>query len=85
MTIAHPITIAEVQIVRKVVLGVAVLLGVLMFAFTNSRLEASNATHELIEWIGIVAIVLYILGRTWTSLYIAGRKIEQLVTDGPTR
>ena len=37
----------------------------------------------MIEWIGIVAIVVCILGRTWTSLYIAGRKIEQLVTDGP--
>jgi protein-S-isoprenylcysteine O-methyltransferase Ste14 len=83
MTIAHPMTIAEVQIVRKIVLGIAVVLGVLMFAFTNSRLEASNATHEMIEWAGIVAIVLCILGRTWTSLYIAGRKIEQLVIDGP--
>ena len=50
---------------------------------TNSRLEAANATHEMIEWAGIVAIVVCILGRTWTSLYIAGRKIEQLVTDGP--
>jgi protein-S-isoprenylcysteine O-methyltransferase Ste14 len=83
MTIAHPMTIAEVQIVRKIVLAVAILLGALMFALTNSRLEAANSTHEMIEWVGIVAIVVCILGRTWTSLYIAGRKIEQLVTDGP--
>jgi protein-S-isoprenylcysteine O-methyltransferase Ste14 len=83
MTIAHPMTIAEVQIVRKIVLAVAILLGALMFALTNSRLEAANSTHEMIEWVGIVAIVVCILGRTWTSLYIAGRKIEQFVTDGP--
>ncbi|MBX9827068.1 MAG: isoprenylcysteine carboxylmethyltransferase family protein [Xanthobacteraceae bacterium] len=83
MTITQSMTIAEVQIVRKIVLGVTVLLGVVMFALTNSRLEASNSTHEMIEWIGIVAIVVCVLGRTWTSLYIAGRKIEQLVTDGP--
>lgn len=83
MTITHPMTIAEVQIVRKIVLGLAVLLGVLMFALTNSRLGATNSTHEMIEWIGVVAITVCILGRTWTSLYIAGRKIEQLVTDGP--
>lgn len=75
--------IAEVQLVRKGVLAVAVLIGVLMFAFTNSSLEAGNSTHEMIEWIGIVAIVLCILGRTWASLYIGGRKIEQFVTDGP--
>ena len=31
--------------------------------------------HELVEWIGIVLIVICILGRTWTSLYISGRKI----------
>ena len=83
MTIANTMTIAEVQIVRKIVLGAATLAGVLMFALTNSRLEAANSTHEMIEWIGIVAIVICVLGRTWASLYIAGRKIEQLVTDGP--
>ena len=37
----------------------------------------------MIEWIGIVAIVVCILGRTWCSLYIGGRKIEQFVTEGP--
>jgi Phospholipid methyltransferase len=30
-----------------------------------------------------VAIVICILGRTWASLYIGGRKIEQFVTEGP--
>jgi protein-S-isoprenylcysteine O-methyltransferase Ste14 len=76
-------TIADVQIVRKIVLGVAILLAVTMFAVTNSHLDAANSTHEMIEWAGIVAIMVCILGRTWTSLYIAGRKIEQLVTVGP--
>jgi protein-S-isoprenylcysteine O-methyltransferase Ste14 len=83
MTITHSMTIAEVQIVRKIVLGAAIAFGVLMFALTNSRLEAGNSTHEMIEWIGIVAIMVCILGRTWASLYIAGRKIEQFVTEGP--
>jgi protein-S-isoprenylcysteine O-methyltransferase Ste14 len=75
--------IAEVQTIRKLVLTVAFLIGLLMYALTNSRLDAANGTHEMIEWIGIVAIVVCILGRTWASLYIAGRKIEQFVTDGP--
>jgi protein-S-isoprenylcysteine O-methyltransferase Ste14 len=75
--------IAEVQIVRKLVLSVAILIGVMMFAVTNSRYPAGTTTHEVIEWIGIVAIVICILGRTWCSLYIGGRKIVQFVTDGP--
>lgn len=83
MMITYPLTITGVQIVRKIVLGAAVVLGILMFALTNSRLEAMNKIHEMIEWFGIVSIVICILGRTWTSLYIAGRKIEELVTDGP--
>jgi protein-S-isoprenylcysteine O-methyltransferase Ste14 len=75
--------IAEVQTIRKLVLGAAFLIGVLMYALTNSRADAGNNTHEMIEWAGIAAIVVCILGRTWASLYIAGRKIEQFVTDGP--
>ena len=75
--------IADVQLIRKAVLGVAVLVGVLMFALTNSRLESGHTAHEMIEWVGIVAIVVCIVGRTWTSLYIGGRKIEQFVTEGP--
>ena len=43
MTIKQPMTIAEVQIVRKIVLGVTIVLGVLMFALTNSRLKAANS------------------------------------------
>jgi protein-S-isoprenylcysteine O-methyltransferase Ste14 len=75
--------IAEVQLVRKAVLGVAVLLGMLMFALTNSRHPVGSTAHEMIEWVGIVLIVICILGRTWCTLYIGGRKIDQFVTEGP--
>jgi protein-S-isoprenylcysteine O-methyltransferase Ste14 len=75
--------IAEVQTIRKLVLGAAFLIGVLMYALTNSWLNTICRTDEVIEWAGVAAIVVCILGRTWASLYIAGRKIEQFVTDGP--
>jgi protein-S-isoprenylcysteine O-methyltransferase Ste14 len=77
------ISIAKVQIIRKAVLGVAILIGVLMFAFTASNHPSGRRSHEMIEWAGIAAIIVCILGRTWASLYIGGRKIEQFVTAGP--
>ena len=75
--------IAKVQLVRKGVLGAAVLAGVLLFAVTQPPLARSQVVHEMIEWFGIVAIIVCILGRTWCTLYIGGRKIEQFVTEGP--
>jgi len=75
--------IAEVQTVRKFVLGVAILIGVLLFALSSANRASGTPAHEMIEWSGIVAIVVCILGRTWCSLYIGGRKIEHLVTVGP--
>jgi protein-S-isoprenylcysteine O-methyltransferase Ste14 len=73
----------EIQTVRRLVLGLAVLICVLMYVFTNSRLDAANSIHEMIEWVGIVAIVICILGRTWASLYVAACKAEPFVTQGP--
>jgi protein-S-isoprenylcysteine O-methyltransferase Ste14 len=76
-------TIAEVQIARKRVLFVAVLISVALFAVSNSSLQSGAHLDKLIEWAGIAAIIVCIIGRTWCSLYIGGRKIEQLVTLGP--
>jgi protein-S-isoprenylcysteine O-methyltransferase Ste14 len=76
-------TIAEVQLVRKFVLSMAVLAGMLLYAVTTSRVGVGVPSHEMIEWVGIVLIVTCILGRTWSTLYIGGRKIEELVVEGP--
>lgn len=74
--------ISDVQLIRKLVLGIAVLIGILMFALTNSAV-GGGSTHEMIEWAGIVSIVICILGRTWCTLYIGGRKIDHFITEGP--
>jgi protein-S-isoprenylcysteine O-methyltransferase Ste14 len=73
----------NIQIVRKIVLAVGVLSFVLMWALTSSAHPAGSPAREAIRWVGIAAIVICILGRTWCTLYIGGRKIEQLVTIGP--
>jgi len=75
--------IHTVQTIRKIVLYVLVALGVFIFAVTTSVNPSGGAVHEMIEWAGIVLIVICILGRTWASLYIGGRKIEEFVQTGP--
>src|ERR1700749_4235561 len=75
--------IAKVQLIRKGVLAVFIVFGVLMYAFADSAYPLGGSIHELIEWAGVVMIVICILGRTWCTLYIGGRKIEQFVTEGP--
>ncbi|MGE3145184.1 MAG: isoprenylcysteine carboxylmethyltransferase family protein [Pseudorhodoplanes sp.] len=75
--------IATVQAIRKIVLLAGIVVGVVIFAVTDSVTVSGETAHEMIEWAGIVLIVVCILGRTWSSLYIAGRKIETLVLTGP--
>ena len=75
--------IHTVQAIRKIVLYAAVAVGVFVFAVTASIHPGGQPLHEMIEWLGIVLIVACILGRTWSSLYIGGRKIEEFVQTGP--
>jgi protein-S-isoprenylcysteine O-methyltransferase Ste14 len=75
--------IGSVQRVRKFVLAFGVAVGVGVFAVTTSLSASGEKVHELIEWLGIILIVACILGRTWASLYISGRKNAELVAIGP--
>jgi protein-S-isoprenylcysteine O-methyltransferase Ste14 len=75
--------ISTVQTIRKIVLFAAIAVAVFVFAITDTVHPSGNTVHELIEWVGILLIVICILGRTWSSLYIAGRKGRELVTLGP--
>jgi protein-S-isoprenylcysteine O-methyltransferase Ste14 len=73
----------RVQLVRKAVLLVFVLISIGFLLFGESRWPSASGPHELIEWSGIGLIVVCIAGRTWCSLYIAGHKVRRLVTLGP--
>ena len=75
--------IDRVQAVRKAVLLGGLVAGVALVAVTESIYPTGGRAHETIEWVGIVLIVTCILGRTWASLYIGGRKINSLVENGP--
>ncbi|QIB34379.1 methyltransferase family protein [Ancylobacter pratisalsi] len=77
--------IAAVQTSRKLVLYVlgAAAVGVLLFGSSLWSDEGDGNLHEMIETAGFGLILVAIIGRTWCSLYIAGRKKATIVDVGP--
>jgi protein-S-isoprenylcysteine O-methyltransferase Ste14 len=73
----------RVQTARKAVIIAAILLGVVFLFVGVSRWPTGSLVHETLEWVGVGLIIFCIVGRTWCSLYIGGRKVAELVTDGP--
>lgn len=76
--------IGAVQHIRKIVLfglGVAAF-GVLLFSH-SLWLDGGESPHEIIEAVGLGLILIAIAGRTWSSLYIGGRKKNEIVALGP--
>ncbi|MGE0564297.1 MAG: isoprenylcysteine carboxylmethyltransferase family protein [Pseudolabrys sp.] len=71
------------QAARKAALAAAIALGIGLLLIGDSRWDESTGLHEGIEWAGLALIVFCILGRTWCSLYIGGRKNRELAMSGP--
>jgi protein-S-isoprenylcysteine O-methyltransferase Ste14 len=76
-------TIARVQTVRKIVLGVVLLIGLLVFTVTASSAPSGTTMHKMVEWLGVGGMMICIFGRCWCTMYIGGRKVEEFVTEGP--
>ena len=77
------LSVQTVQIIRKIVLGIALVIGLGFFSVTAATAAAGSLTHKLIEWGGISAMVICICGRGWCAMYIGGRKYDELVSVGP--
>jgi protein-S-isoprenylcysteine O-methyltransferase Ste14 len=75
--------VTGVESVRKTILLVAVFVGAVIFALSESAYPRNSIAYAAVGWLGLGLIVACILGRTWSSLYVAGRKTVELVTDGP--
>jgi protein-S-isoprenylcysteine O-methyltransferase Ste14 len=74
----------ELQRRRKQLVLVAITLLFLLLLFTESRWRAPFPhLYGLIEKAGLALIVICILGRTWCTLYIGGRKKRELISKGP--
>ena len=78
-----PNSLGRFQARRRRVL--ALLVGVIFLAllFVRSETTPGDSLHEYVEWVGGALILIAILGRTWCTLYIGGRKSAEVVTGGP--
>lgn len=66
-------------------LGFSWLIGLIFISiilFSKSGHEGS-LSYEILELSGYVLIVIATLGRIWATVYIGGRKDEELCQDGP--
>lgn len=68
---------------RRRVLAVLVTAIFLALLFVRSETTPDDKLHEYVEWVGGVLILVAILGRTWCTLYIGGRKSSEIVSGGP--
>jgi protein-S-isoprenylcysteine O-methyltransferase Ste14 len=79
----NSINLSAVQSIRKLVLLAFIVGGIGFILVGDSRWPSGSFVHEAIEFIGLALIVLCICGRMICTLYIGGRKIQSLVTEGP--
>lgn len=51
--------------------------------FSLGMLAEDGIAHEIMEWIGHACVILCVLGRSYCSAYIGGRKNSEIIQDGP--
>lgn len=75
--------IQSVQRWRKHVLRMLFVVFMAVVLFSQSLRLPGTPVHEALEMAGMAMIAVAVLGRTWSSLYIGGRKNAELVQFGP--
>ena len=83
MTTVSPFDLQSVQKVRKVAVLAALLALIGLTLVSQSITGVDSELHEVVEAVGLAAIVFAIVGRAWCSLYIGGRKTAEIVSRGP--
>jgi protein-S-isoprenylcysteine O-methyltransferase Ste14 len=68
---------------RRLVLGVLIALMLVALLFVATVTTTDDGLHEAVEKVGAILILIAILGRTWCTLYIGGRKSSEIVRGGP--
>jgi protein-S-isoprenylcysteine O-methyltransferase Ste14 len=66
----------------NVVRAVAVMAMALLL-FAKPFLSEGSKAHEFLELLGFVLVLICVVGRLWSILYVGGRKNDELVSMGP--
>lgn len=69
---------SRMRYTRWFIVGLAPLVVV-----SGSQWPENSLAHEVMEWGGHVLVVVGVMIRVFASLYVGGRKNNELVTDGP--
>lgn len=77
------VTLSTIQFRRKQMLAALVVMLAICMLFIRSYWAEGGPAHEAIEDAGLVLILVCVLGRAWSTLYIGGRKKAELVREGP--
>lgn len=80
---SQPESLSGLQQNRKRAVLLSGLLLLVALLFSDSFWPSGSILHESTEMLGYALIFLCIAGRSWCSLYIGGRKKEQLIEEGP--
>jgi protein-S-isoprenylcysteine O-methyltransferase Ste14 len=73
--------LARYQAARRALLAIIIVIAFTALVFVGSVHD--ELTHEYIETLGLLLILVGIGGRLWATLYIGGRKSAVVVSTGP--
>src|SRR5512143_1024479 len=68
---------------RKVLTRAIVAVSVVLALVTHRPWEPGGPLDLAFRWAGFVLVLAGVMGRLWCTLYIGGRKNDELVTQGP--
>lgn len=83
MTDNSLLALGRFQDLRRIAVGLMIVVLAVVFSFGQAAYAHDSAAHRAIEMLGLVLIVVGIAGRLWSTLYIGGRKSNQIVAIGP--
>jgi protein-S-isoprenylcysteine O-methyltransferase Ste14 len=70
-------------IARKIIIGIPVLVALGFLLVADSYWIVGGVVDRSVKWSGIILMSICIVGRTWSSLYIGGRKNLEVIDIGP--